>query len=132
MVKRLFIMAGLMVLLGGVCILTLAGGEPAPAVQPAADRVNLRILYVGQPRSPRQKDFTAFLKAHFTAVGTADLANFDFSGSEDFDVTVFDYDGDGFKAPRPRLPDGFSRPVVTVGVAGGLMSSNWGLKTGYL
>lgn len=92
----------------------------------------LRILYAGHPGSPREKDFVGFLRAHFAVVETGDLAAFNGSQSDGFDVTLLDYDGDGFKAPRPRLPEGFSRPILTIGVPGGLMCSQWRLKTGYL
>ena len=93
---------------------------------------NLRILYVSSPGSDRAKDFEDFLSKHFAAVKTGDLKAFRESDSEDFDVTILDYDGDGFKAPRPELSRNFSRPVVTIAVMGGLLCSNLSLKTGYL
>jgi hypothetical protein len=121
---------------------------------PAADEVSkLRILYVGHPGSEREKDFVQFLGQHFETVKTADLSAFagkpfadkDMAG---FDVAILDYDGDGFKAPRarivPRFPEDASRglralegswltrPLITVGVTGGLIASQAGLKTGYL
>jgi len=69
---------------------------------------------------------------HFAGVRTVDLKDVEPRHCDNFDVTILDYDGDGFKAPRPELPKDFDRPVITVAVAGGLMSSNWDLKTGYL
>jgi hypothetical protein len=98
----------------------------------AAEMGKLRILYVGHPRSDREKDFVQFLGVHFATVKTADLTAFKEKDTEGFDVTILDYDGDGFKAPRPAISPGFSRPLVTVGVVGGLMCSQWRLKTGYL
>lgn len=101
--------------------------------RPDKSQVNgLRILYVGHPGSGREKDFVDFLCKHFETVETADLKEFKEEQTDNFDVTMFDYDGDGFKAPRPRLSREFSRPVITVGVAGGLMCLGWNLKTGYL
>ncbi|MBN2132456.1 MAG: hypothetical protein JW741_23340 [Sedimentisphaerales bacterium] len=93
---------------------------------------DLRILYAGHPGSEREGDFVRFLRQHFGTVETADLATFVESQSDGFDVTILDYDGDGFKAPHINISRQFSRPLVTVGVAGGLMCSQWGLKTGYL
>ncbi len=134
MLKKIFIFTGLVGLLAGVCIIGLvtAGRSSASSAAVEADRIDLRILFVGKPGSARQKDFTGFLKQHFKGVRTADLANFAPETSEGFDVTIFDYDGDGFKAPRVQLPEDFNRPVVTISVAGALMSDNWRLKTGYL
>jgi hypothetical protein len=92
----------------------------------------LGILYVGHPGSAREKDFLPFLGKHFGTVKTADLAAFTESQCDGFDVTVLDYDGDGFEAPRPRISEGFARPIVTVGVAGALICGTSRLKTGYL
>jgi hypothetical protein len=106
--------------------------QPGPVDTGAQANRELRILYAGHPGSEREKDFADFLRQYFATVETGDLAPFDGSQSEGFDVTILDYDGDGFKAPRPRLAEGFSRPLLTVGVPGGLMCSQWRLKTGYL
>lgn len=93
---------------------------------------NLRILYVSNPDSTRAKDFVNFLSKHFAAVQTGDLKTFREADSEGFDVTILDYDGDGFKAPRPQISPNFSRPVVTVGVIGAHICDSLSLKTGYL
>lgn len=132
---------GLLILLASVA---LAGAQSNRA---------LKILYAGPPGSDREKDFVQFLGQHFETVKTADLNAFAQTGfkeedAEGFDVTILDYDGDGFNAPslmvRPRFLDEsakdsrstaglwFTRPLITVSVAGGLMCSRWGLKTGYL
>ena len=113
------------------------GAEDTTASVPlaqATDRNELRILYVGKPRSDREKDFVRFLGEHFATVETDDLKTFNESQCDGFDVTILDYDdgGDGFKAPRPQISGQFSRPLVTVGVPGGLTCSQWRLKTGYL
>jgi len=106
-----------------------AQAQSSPAV---AEMGKLRLLYVGHPGSDREKDFAQFLGQHFATVKTGDLKAFTDKDADGFDVTILDYDGDGFKAPRPKVSLGFSHPLVTVGVAGGLMCSQWGLKTGYM
>lgn len=106
--------------------------QAASAEQDSTTKQNLRILYVSHPGSDRAKDFESFLSKHFATVRTGDLKAFRESDSEDFDVTILDYDGDGFKAPKPSISPSFSRPVVTVGVMGGLLCNNLRLKTGYL
>ncbi len=92
----------------------------------------LRILYVGHPGSEREADFVAFLKPHFRQVDTGDLARFTPQQAAGADVILLDYDGDGFKAPSVRLPDDYSRPTLTIGVAGAFLCSRHRLKTGYL
>lgn len=102
----------------------------APRTTDAAEA--LRILYAGHPGSARERDFVGFLAKHFGTVKTGDLKTFKAGDAQGFDVTILDYDGDGFKAPRPALPQGFSRPVITVGVVGGFICGSLNLKTGYL
>ena len=82
---------------------------------------DLRILYTGHPGSNREKDFVGFLRKHFKTVETGDFKTFKNSDAEGFDVTILDYDGDSFKAPRPSITDTFVKPVVTVGVVGAFM-----------
>ncbi|MBN2181632.1 MAG: hypothetical protein JW715_06940 [Sedimentisphaerales bacterium] len=95
-------------------------------------KIDLRILYVSNPDSSREKDFIDFLSKHFAVVQTGDLKVYKETDSKDFDVTILDYDGDGFKSPKPRISPGFSRPVITVGVTGALICDQLSLKTGYL
>jgi hypothetical protein len=100
---------------------------------PAAGEVSkLRILYAGHPGTDREKDFVGFLKKYFDVVRTGDLATFKEADTQGFDVTLLDWDINEFKGPRPRLSQNFSRPVMTLGVPGGLISLQWRLKTGYL
>ncbi len=104
----------------------------SPSAPAAAEVSKLRILYAGHAGSDREKDFVTFLKKYFEVVQTGNLQTFKEADTQGFDVTILDYDGDGFKAPRAKISLGFSRPLITVGVPGGLMCSQWGLKTGYL
>jgi hypothetical protein len=132
-----------------------SGSAQPSATSPTVEPSQLRILYVGHPGSDREKDFVQFLGQHFATVKTADLSAFTgkpFADKdmEGFEVAILDYDGDGFKGPRarivPRFPEDASasrgprglegswltRPLITVGVTGGLIASQAGLKTGYL
>ena len=91
----------------------------------------MRILYAGHPGSAREKDFVEFLGQHFTQVQTGDLATFTDQSADGFDVAILDYDGDAFKAPRPKLSQNYARATVTVGVPGALIGDQLRLKTGY-
>lgn len=112
-----------------------SSSQPAEGSQKTAvtehDRA-LRVLYAGHPGTDREKDFVDFLAKHFETVMTSDLKAFKDSDAEGFDVTILDYDGDGFKAPRPRIPRSFARPVITMGVAGAFICGSLNLKTDYL
>ena len=96
-------------------------------------RKEMNILYAGHLGSDREKDFVAFLKKHFTKVETSDFSKFNGSQAEGYDVTILDYDGDGFKAPRPTsIPQSFRKPLVTVGVVGAFVCGDLRLKMDYL
>jgi hypothetical protein len=110
------------------CLILLALGSVAQA------QVNrgLKILYAGRPGSEREKDFVAFLRQNFDTVQTGNLETFQEADTQGFDVTLLDWDWNEFKGPKPRISESFSRPMITLGVPGGLISSQWRLKTGYL
>ncbi len=97
----------------------------------ADGKIGLRLLYSGKPGSEREQEFVEFLSKYFREVRTGDWSRFDRTQGEDCDVVIVDYPGDGFKAPGCQLPRDYRHPVVTVGVAGGLLASRMGLKTGY-
>lgn len=111
--------------------------KPAPApdrvYQPdTAEKINLRILYVGVPNTERAKDFTDFLTEHLAKVETIDYNTFKEDQSTGFDVIILDYDGVGFSAPQPNVSRQYSRATVTVGVPGAFICSSLRLKMGYL
>jgi len=116
-------------------LVLLAGARSHAQTQstPAATETSkLRILYAGHPGSDREKDFVGFLKKHFDVVQTGNLQTFKEADTQGFDVTLLDWDINEFKGPRPKISESFSRPMITLGVPGGLMCMGWRLKTGYL
>jgi hypothetical protein len=115
-----------MVLLAG------ARSQAQAAAQPEAQKSSLRILYAGHPGSDREKDFVAFLRKHFEVVQTGNLETFQEADTQGFDVTLLDWDWNQLRGPRPTVSESFSRPLVTLGVPGGLICGQWRLKTGYL
>ncbi len=105
-----------------------------PGVCPAAEsgeKIQLRVFYVGHPGSDREKDFVGLLEKHFAKVGTGDLAAFAPDKARDWDVVILDYDGDGAKAPRPKLPADYARPTLTIGIMGARLGSDLKLRTSY-
>jgi hypothetical protein len=93
---------------------------------------SLKILYAGRPGSEREKYFVAFLQKHFDTVQTGNLETFQEADTRGFDVTLLDWDWNEFEGPKPVISEGFSRPIMTLGVPGGLICDRWRLKTGYL
>jgi hypothetical protein len=131
----LFLLASLMLVLGLTgCRESVETGQTknTPAKLPGGNKIALRILYAGHTGSARERDFVKFLGEIFSTVSTTDLARFTPANAEGADVVLMDYDGDGFKAPRPRLDEGYARATVTIGVVGAFIGSDLRLKTGYL
>jgi hypothetical protein len=103
----------------------------------AREKISLRVLYVGEPGTEREKDFVGFLEKHFAKVGKADLEKVEAKDGDGFDVVIVDYSGLTIKGnaiitPRVAFGRGYSRPILTIGAAGALVCDNLGLKTGYL
>lgn len=128
MFKHRNVLLVVLAIIAGGALLTLNTHE---ATAQSKD-LDLRIVYAGHPGSAREKDFVQFLAKYFTEVKTADLATFRDKQAEGFDVVILDYDGDGFKSPRPNLSKSYSRATVTVGVVGAFICGSRGLKSGYL
>ncbi len=111
----------------------VAAGAPSAS----AEKLNLRVLYCGQPESPRAKDFVEFLRKHFTQVEEAGLDTFRESDTANFDVVLLDYDelkvvSRRIQFPKVIVSKQFTRPTVTIGATGALVCGRLGLKTGYL
>jgi len=104
---------------------------PSAIANPPLDR-SLKILYAGRPGSDREKDFVGFLKKYFDVVQTGNLQAFKEADTQGFDVTLLDWDANVLEGPYPKVSGGFARPVITLGVRGGLINRQWKLKTGYL
>jgi hypothetical protein len=114
------------------CLAVLAGSTLCSGQQQPQLNRTLRILYAGRPGSDREKDFVGFLKKHFDVVRTDNLETFKEADTQGFDVTHLDWDWNDLQGPRPAVSERFSRPVITLGVPGGMLNRQWKLKTGYL
>lgn len=88
------------------------------------EKINLRILYVGQPNIERSKDFIDFLSDNFKKVTAVDKKAFDQDRTTEFDVILLDQ--------IIRIKREYSRPTVTIGGAGTKIGDYLDLKTGYL
>jgi hypothetical protein len=114
-----------------------------PGPTAAAEKVNLKVLYAGNPGSPRAKDFVAFLGQHFARVGETDYGKFSAEEAKGFDVVILDGTnmppgGEGGKAGAnrtggsswrsTRLSPDFDRPAVLVGTVGCFLTRPLRLK----
>ena len=104
----------------------------SPCLGRQADKIGLSIYYAGHQGSTRESDFLQFFNKHFKKVGSGDLAAFKPADAEDYDVVVLDYDGDGFDAPRPKIKEDYSSPIVAISVVGALTAARLRLKCGYI
>jgi hypothetical protein len=113
------------------CLFLLVGSARGNGPeQPPVNR-NLKILYAGHPGTEREKDFVGFLKKYFDVVRTGNLETFQEADTGGFDVTLLDWDWNVIRGPYPKVSQGFARPVITLGVRGGLICLNWRLKTAH-
>jgi hypothetical protein len=107
----------------------------------AADKIDLRVLYAGNPGSDRKEDFVAFLKQYFAHVGTIDFRRFKPGEATAYDVIIFDWTsiterpadgelarGGSVTIPVSQVTADFDRPAILVGAAGGEIASRLRLK----
>jgi hypothetical protein len=111
--------------------------------QDPAGKIDLKVLYTGAPESRRTKEFTEFLGKTFTQVGTVELTALDAKAAAPFDVVIVDSpspygapaeaDGQRFKMPKaPELTTDFTKPVILMGAAGGVVLNQLRIKLNWL
>ena len=120
-----------------------ACGGPSRAAEP----IDLKVLYAGNPGSDRERDFTKLLRDHFAKVGTADYRTFAADRAKGYDVVILDWtsiyprDEHGkipekftrLNAPTPpKLSPDYDRPTILVGAAGGYVTMPMSLKINWL
>ncbi len=113
----------------------------------AADKLNLKVLYAGNPVSTRAKDFVAFLEKYFSKVGSADFGKFQEKHAKDYDVVIFDWTsiyprdktgkldnsvGNISMPPAPHLSQTFAKPAILIGAAGGQVAGSLQIKINWL
>jgi hypothetical protein len=96
----------------------------------SGEKIDLKILYAGDPKSARTEDFREFLSLHFMDVQTTDLAKLSEEQAGCFDVVLLDHDAK--QPPRPKFSPDYTVPTVMVARTGGLISNTNRLKTGHL
>jgi hypothetical protein len=119
------------------------GAQPARA----ADKLDLKVLYAGNPGSARAKNFVSFLNGHFAKVGETSYERFTPDEAKDYDVVIFDWTSiyprdengkldskrTGIGMPRrPNVSADFDRPAILVGAAGGTLSQGLPIKIDWL
>lgn len=96
----------------------------------AADKLEIRVLYCGEPGSAREADFCSFLERHFSKVAQGDFRDFKEEQARDYDVVLFDWSGTSrggvvetanvaqLKNRAPKLSPEYSRPTIFIGAGG--------------
>jgi len=132
--KRKVLIFGLLGLLLLGCPL-ISWGQPEA---PVKEKVDLKVIYVGQPDTDRTKSFVKLLSDNFATVEMLNQENFDAEKTADFDVVVLDYvrvrqargaqDAQGaqrVRSPGLQLPEGYSKPTVVFGSFGTQQAFAW-------
>jgi hypothetical protein len=104
----------------------------------------LKVLYAGNPGSDRETDFKTFLQQHFAKVGTTDYRTFKDGDAKGFDAVILDwtsiyprdetgkvrekFDRLNSPDPTPKLSEGYDRPTILIGAAGGFVAQTLRLK----
>lgn len=95
-----------------ICVAIASLSPLAAPVQ----KLDYKILYAGVPGSAREKGFSEFFNASFTRSGVTDLAKFDGSQGQGYDIVFLDFRAGKFE--RPKLPTNYKTPTVVTGWTG--------------
>jgi hypothetical protein len=115
-----------------VAVLSLLLIWPAFAPQSAKDKEalgdakKLKVLYAGKRGGDREAKFAGFLARLFAKVDAIGLEQLTEKAAAPYDVVIADWErryahGDyqDNKKPKYKIPDGFSKPVILVGLVAG-------------
>jgi hypothetical protein len=102
----------------------------------AAERIALKVLFVGATDTPRVKAFAEFLTERFETTKAVARDGFDPKTAADFDVVLLDWRQPDVKdiatAESPLGPrDAWNKPLVLIGSAGLLIATPWETSGGY-
>ena len=113
----------------------------------AAEKIDLKVLYSGNPGSARAKDFASFLEKQFTKVGQVDFSKFKEVDANQYDVVIFDWTSiyprnkEGkidnsvrsiTMPPAPQLSPSYTKATILIGAAGGQVAGTRQLKINWL
>lgn len=110
-----------------VCLAIVVGMAGwSPAREP--NKVNLAVLYVGRPSTPRGKAYQEFLRRHFQWVKATEWPGFVPEQANSFDAVLLDWSQEE-RPPKPMSPLGprqaWNKPTVLLGSAGLLLAEAW-------
>lgn len=127
------------VMFAGVNISLGEQAESTVKQDATAEKIPLKILYVGIPDTERTKDFVTFLSANFAEVKTMNVGAFKEEETKDSDVVILDKDGVewGSRGDTPplsalKVSDSYAKATMTLGIPGAFWTSGMRLKTGYM
>ncbi len=106
---------------------------PAPAA-----KLDLRVLYAGEPDHERTADWRRFLDGAVREVGVADVARLSRADTTGFDIVIVDtpppFDDAGkFKGRKvAELPGDWDRATVALGYGAGMILRNREIKLDWL
>jgi hypothetical protein len=106
-----------------VCLIAGMMALASSALAKADEPFPLKVLYAGDLKSERTKDFQTYLKSHFTEVGLADYLTLTEDATKKYEVILLDWSG---LPPRtetngtrsfvvPKLGPDYDRPTVLIG-----------------
>jgi len=101
-------------------------------------KLSVRVLYAGDEDHPRTEQWKQFLGSYFTKVEAIQRTKLSKKAAEEFDVVIIDspspYGSESkFKMPEVAvLGEGYDRPTILMGAAGGWLIRGAKIKIGWL
>ncbi len=104
-----------------LCSVMIAIGTASDSF--AEERLGIKVLFAGDLKSDRTRDYETFLKRQFTEVGLADYLTLKEAQTKAYDVILLDWPGMPPRTEResrrtfivPELGPGYDRPTILIG-----------------
>ncbi len=106
------------------CVVVGLSALASSALAAAQEPFRLKVLFAGDLKSDRTKDFQTFLKSQFSEVGLADYLTLTEAETKKYDVILLDWpetppprtEANGTRSfIVPRLGPGYDRPTILIG-----------------
>ena len=96
---------------------------------PSDDKIDLEVLFTGDPDTERTEDFLALLRKHFRRVQFAAIDEHKHDAPAEYDVVILD--STNFRTKVAGLSRDCGQPTILIGTLGGMVGSRLKLRTNW-
>ncbi len=112
-----------------VTLTSSLAGQDQQSTSGLGEKIDLKVLFAGDPETTRTKDFVDFLGQHFSQVSFCEVSKYNEDDSTGHDVILLD--SESFRTRISGLTKDGGRPTMLIGAFGGMTGSRLQVRTNY-